>query len=167
MSESSGTEEDGGEVDISSDDLDDVNLGDGGEDTASGDDNTEDNDNINIPDDVQASAGSRLDVDNEDAFVNSVFQSIGEIEQGERVNTVTIRDERLASVFYALGKDQHNERFNDLLNTVRAQMGDSLEEKGERSELFRRLIRIGMENATPELLEAEKEARKKRIDQDY
>jgi len=79
--------------------------------------------------------------------------------------TVSFRDERTAALFNALG--ENDTELQQAVDDVRAAAGVDNDSPGDRSELLRLLVRVGLNEVTPRLAEAEKQARMKRIEDDY
>jgi len=92
-------------------------------------------------------------------------RALGAVDRGDVAKTVSFRDERTAALFRALGENQPE--LQQAIDEARAAAGVDDDSEGDRSELLRLLVRIGLNEVTPELADAEKQARMKRIEDDY
>lgn len=124
-------------------------------------------DDLQVPDGMKQDRGSALDEEAKasERFVDDLAEAMESVESGEVSKTVAFRDERTAALFRAL-KD-NPERLQSTVETVRVEMGVDDDSEGDRSEVLRLLVRSALSEVTPELVDAEKRARVKRIEDDY
>jgi vacuolar-type H+-ATPase subunit I/STV1 len=124
-------------------------------------------DDLQIPDGMNADRGSSLDEEAKttERFVHDLVDALGQIEKGNISKAVSFRDKRTAALFSAL-KD-NPEKLQQAVEDARAVAGVDDDSEGDRSELLRLLVRIGVGEVTPDLADAEKQARLKRIEDDY
>lgn len=124
-------------------------------------------DDLQIPDGMNDNRGSTLDEEAKatDRFVEDLAAALGAVERGEIAKTVSFRDERTAALFRTLGEN-HTE-LQQAVDAARAAAGVEDDSEGDRSELLRLVFRIGLDEVAPELADAEKQARMKRIEDDY
>jgi len=124
-------------------------------------------DDLQIPDGMTDDRGSTLDEEAKatDRFVDDLAAALGAVDRGEVAKTVSFRDERTAALFNALG--ENDTELQQAVDDVRAAAGVDNDSPGDRSELLRLLVRVGLNEVTPRLAEAEKQARMTRIEDDY
>ncbi len=124
-------------------------------------------DDLRIPDGMTDDRGSTLDEEAKatDRFVDDLAAALGAVDRGDVAKTVSFRDERTAALFNALG--ENDTELQQAVDDVRAAAGVDNDSPGDRSELLRLLVRVGLNEVTPRLAEAEKQARMKRIEDDY
>jgi|AntDeeMinimDraft_5_1070356.scaffolds.fasta_scaffold02361_9 hypothetical protein len=124
-------------------------------------------DDLQIPDGMNDDRGSSLDEEAKatERFVDDLAVALGAVDRGDVAKTVSFRDERTAALFRALGENQPE--LQQAIDEARAAAGVDDDSEGDRSELLRLLVRIGLNEVTPELADAEKQARMKRIEDDY
>jgi len=124
-------------------------------------------DDLQIPDGMKQDRGSSLDEEAKatERFVDDLAEAMDGVESGDVSKTVAFRDERTAALFRAL--KENPERLQASVEAVRDEVGVDDDSKGDRSELLRLLVRSALVEVTPELTEAEKRARMKRIEDDY
>ncbi len=124
-------------------------------------------DDLQVPDGMKQDRGSSLDEEAKatERFVDDLAEAIGRVESGDVSKTVAFRDERTAALFRAL-KD-NPERLQTSVEAARDEVGVDDDSEGDRSELLRLLVRSALAEVTPELTEAEKRARVKRVENDY
>jgi len=124
-------------------------------------------DDLQVPDGMKQDRGSSLDEEAKatERFVDDLAEAIGRVESGDVSKTVAFRDERTAALFRAL-KD-NPERLQTSVEAARDEVGVDEDSEGDRSELLRLLVRSALAEVTPELTEAEKRARVKRVENDY
>jgi len=124
-------------------------------------------DDLQVPDGMKQDRGSTLDEEAKatERFVDDLAEAIGRVESGDVSKTVAFRDERTAALFRAL-KD-NPERLQTSIEAARDEVGVDDDSEGDRSELLRLLVRSALAEVTPELTEAEKRARVKRVENDY
>jgi len=124
-------------------------------------------DDLQVPDGMKQDRGSALDEEAKatERFVDDLAEAIGRVESGDVSKTVAFRDERTAALFRAL-KD-NPERLQTSVEAARDEVGVDDDSEGDRSELLRLLVRSALAEVTPELTEAEKRARVKRVENDY
>ncbi|MGM0718615.1 MAG: hypothetical protein ACQET5_15925 [Halobacteriota archaeon] len=124
-------------------------------------------DDLQIPDGMNDNRGSTLDEEAKatDRFVEDLAAALGAVERGEIAKTVSFRDERTAALFRTLG--ENHAELQQAVDAARATAGVEDDSEGDRSELLRLVFRIGLDEVAPELADAEKQARMKRIEDDY
>ena len=124
-------------------------------------------DDLQVPDGMKQDRGSSLDEEAKatERFVDDLAEAMDGVESGDVSKTVAFRDERTAALFRAL--KENPERLQVSVEAVRDEVGVDDDSKGDRSELLRLLVRSALVEVTPELTEAEKRARMKRIEDDY
>ena len=124
-------------------------------------------DDLRIQDGMTDDRGSTLDEEAKatDRFVDDLAAALGAVDRGDVAKTVSFRDERPAALFNALG--ENDTELQQAVDDVRAAAGVDNDSPGDRSELLRLLVRVGLNEVTPRLAEAEKQARMKRIEDDY
>lgn len=124
-------------------------------------------DDIEIPDGMKEDRGSTLDEEAKTTaqFVDDLAKTMESVESGDVSKTVAFRDERIAALFHTL-KDSP-ERLQVAVAAARDEVGVEDDSTGDRSELLRLLVRSALVDVTPELADAEKQARLKRIEEDY
>lgn len=124
-------------------------------------------DDLQIPDGMNDNRGSTLDEEAKatDRFVEDLVAALGAVERGEIAKTVSFRDERTAALFRTLG--ENHAELQQAVDAARAAAGVEDDSEGDRSELLRLVFRIGLDEVAPELADAEKQARMKRIEDDY
>ena len=124
-------------------------------------------DDLQIPEGMNDDRGSSLDEEAKASqrFVDDLAAALGAVERGDVAKTVSFRDERTAALFRALGENPSE--LQSAIQEARHAAGVDDDSEGDRSELLRLLVRIGIGEVTPELADAEKQARMKRIEDDY
>lgn len=124
-------------------------------------------DDLQIPDGMKDDRGSTLDEEAKatERFVEDLASALGAVERGDVAKTVSFRDERTAALFNALGENPTE--LQQAIQDARATAGVDDDSEGDRSELLRLLVRIGLNEVTPGLADSEKQARMKRIEDDY
>lgn len=124
-------------------------------------------DDLQVPDGMKQDRGSTLDEEAKatERFVDDLAEAIGRVESGDVSKTVAFRDERTAALFRALKNNP--ERLQTSVEAARDEVGVDDDSEGDRSELLRLLVRSALAEVTPELTEAEKRARVKRVENDY
>jgi len=124
-------------------------------------------DDLQIPEGMADDRGSTLDEEAKasERFVDDLAAALGAVERGDVAKTVSFRDERTAALFRALGENPSE--LQSAIQDARHAAGVEDDSEGDRSELLRLLVRIGIGEVTPELADAEKQARMKRIEDDY
>jgi ABC-type transporter Mla subunit MlaD len=124
-------------------------------------------DDLQIPDGMNDDRGSSLDEEAKatERFVDDLAVALGAVDRGDVAKTVSFRDERTAALFRALGENKPE--LQQAIDEARAAADVDDDSEGDRSELLRLLVRIGLNEVTPELADAEKQARMKRIEDDY
>lgn len=113
----------------------------------------------------QTERGSRADdaagTTDGDVLAESIETYLGEIDDGERQKTLSVWDGRMVALFAALDEDANQDRLNALAATLRDRLdvgdGDA-DGDADRSEVLRLVVRLGVREADPELLEATRDA---------
>jgi len=124
-------------------------------------------DDLQIPDGMNDDRGSTLDEEAKasERFVDDLAAALGAVERGDIAKTVSFRDERTAALFNTLGENPSE--LQQAIEDARAAACVDDDSEGDRSELLRLLVRVGLSEVTPGLADAEKQARMKRIEDDY
>lgn len=124
-------------------------------------------DDLDVPDGMNDDRGSALDEEAKatERFVDDLADTMAEIESGDVSKTVAFRDERTAALLHTL--NENPDRLQTAVEAAREAVGVADDAAGDRSELLRLLIRSALSDVTPELADAEKQARLKRIEDDY
>ncbi len=124
-------------------------------------------DDLKIPEGMADDRGSTLDEEAKatDRFVDDLAAALGAVERGDVAKTVSFRDGRTAALFNALG--ENDSELQQAVEDARAAAGVDDDSEGDRSELLRLLVRLGLNEVTPRLADAEKQARMQRIEDDY
>lgn len=96
------------------------------------------------------SPGSRTESGNStpDAFSEAVEQALVDINRGEKSKNLSVRDEHVAAVLYALEEVGGEKEIGEALQ----QLANRNERDVDRSEILRSALRIGLEEVAPELM---------------
>jgi len=109
------------------------------------------------------SSGNRLERDNPQAqpdFVDALVAALDEIEDGDRSDTFTAYDPKLAAVLEALESDARmDETFEQLRDSYD---GDSGLDSPSRSAIIRLAVRVGFQEGTDEVLDDLRDAVERR-----
>ncbi len=115
----------------------------------------------------QTERGSRLEEstsNGEAAFTDDVLKVIEQIDAGDRQKTIAVRDQPMAALLTAL--EEHPDRMQKIGNQFRESLGRETADEFDRSEIFRLAVRVGIEEAAPEVMADLREAHSKYAAQD-
>jgi len=90
------------------------------------------------------------------ALEEAIVRAFEEIDAGNRPQNLTVRDEKLAALFGGL---EDADRLDELMTRAAEQIGAEPPEKVTRANTLRMLIRAGLVESTPDILETSKRAR--------
>lgn len=101
---------------------------------------------------AQSPAASTEGSDLEEAMV----ELLGEIEAGEVSKTLSVRDSRLAALVRAL---EETSDLDDVGESLRSELGREGDNGStDRSEMLRLAVRLGLQQAAPEVLDTARDA---------
>jgi hypothetical protein len=90
------------------------------------------------------------------ALEDAILQAIEDVDAGDRPQNLTVRDEKLAALFGGL---EDADRLDELMICAAEQIGADPPEKVTRANALRMVIRTGLVESAPDLLETSKDAR--------
>jgi len=90
------------------------------------------------------------------ALEDAILQAIEDVDSGDRPQNLTVRDEKLAALF---GGVEDADRLDELMIRAAKQIGADPPEKVTRANALRMVIRAGLVESAPDLLETSKDAR--------
>ena len=83
------------------------------------------------------------------AFSDAVEQALIDINRGDKSKNLSVRDEHIAAILYALEELDEDEHVGEQLQ----QLANRNEREVDRSEILRSALRVGLEQVAPELME--------------
>lgn len=87
---------------------------------------------------------------------NAIVQAFEEIDAGDRPQNLTVRDEKLAAL---LGGLEDAERLDEVMVRAAETLGTEPPEKVTRANTLRMLIRLGLVESVPDIVETSSAAR--------
>ena len=89
---------------------------------------------------------------NEPDFIEQIVAMLDDVDSGERGKILSLYDPQLAALIYALETDDR--RFNEVIGALQETANRQIDtEDVGRTELLKLAVRIGLQEAAPELLE--------------
>ena len=89
---------------------------------------------------------------NEPDFIEQIVAMLNDVDSGERGKILSLYDPQLAALIYALETDDR--RFNEVIGALQETANRQIDtEDVGRTELLKLAVRIGLQEAAPELLE--------------
>ena len=89
---------------------------------------------------------------NEPDFIEQIVAMLDDVDSGERGKILSLYDPQLAALIYALEMDDR--RFNEVVGALQETANRQVDtEDAGRTELLKLAVRIGLQEAAPELLE--------------
>ena len=89
---------------------------------------------------------------NEPDFIEQIVAMLDDVDSGERGKILSLYDPQLAALIYALEMDDR--RFNEVVGALQETANRQIDtEDVGRTELLKLAVRIGLQEAAPELLE--------------
>ena len=89
---------------------------------------------------------------NEPDFIEQIVAMLDDVDSGERGKILSLYDPQLAALIYALEIDDR--RFNEVVGALQETANRQVDtEDAGRTELLKLAVRIGLQEAAPELLE--------------
>ena len=89
---------------------------------------------------------------NEPDFIEQIVAMLDDVDSGERGKILSLYDPQLAALIYALEMDDR--RFNEVVGALQETANQQVDtEDAGRTELLKLAVRIGLQEAAPELLE--------------
>ena len=89
---------------------------------------------------------------NEPDFIEQIVAMLDDVDSGERGKILSLYDPQLAALIYALETDDR--RFNEVIGALQETANQQIDtEDVGRTELLKLAVRIGLQEAAPELLE--------------
>jgi hypothetical protein len=107
----------------------------------------------------QTDPGTRAEAESEepeDDLEDAIVDVLGSIEAGETSKTLSVRDDRLAALILGLEDTAELDGIGKALN-ANLEQTDS-DEDFDRSEVIRLAIRVGLNEAAPEVVETARDA---------
>lgn len=92
----------------------------------------------------------------ENTLTNAIINSFEEIDEG-RSKTLSLRDENIAALVYGL--ETHSDNLQAVGKTLRNELDRDDSGTVDRSELLRLAIRVGLQQAAPDVIEAAGDAK--------
>lgn len=96
-------------------------------------------------------------------LVNAIEEELAEIEQEDRHKTVSVWDGEMAALLAVLEEQPAEMQHVD--EALREQLGIASSDTTDRSEVVRLLLRVGLQEATPEVMAALEDAMRRRVTQ--
>ncbi|MFC6838363.1 hypothetical protein [Halomarina ordinaria] len=93
--------------------------------------------------------------DDVDELETAIVEALEAINQRGKAKTLSVRDERLAAVIYGLEATGEIETVGASLQSA---LGRDVDDSVDRSELLRLALRVGLQEAAPEVIETAKSA---------
>ena len=108
----------------------------------------------------QTDVGTRAEAesagDGTDGLEDAIVTLLGEVERGDISKTLSVRDEQLTALIRGL---EETGSLDDVGTSLKEELGrDDDEAMTDRSELLRLAVRLGMQEAAPEVVETAREA---------
>ncbi|RKS74160.1 hypothetical protein BDK61_4864 [Haloarcula quadrata] len=108
----------------------------------------------------QTDVGTRAEAETTDDETNELEDAIvtllGEVESGDVSKTLSVRDEQLAALIRGL---EETDSLADVGTPLKEELGrDDDKDVTDRSELLRLAVRLGLQQAAPEVVETARDA---------
>jgi len=106
----------------------------------------------------QTQKGSRVGAaaEQSEEKTDPLLEEYRDIVAGDSSITLSFRDEVIAGILNAAGDDE--DLHHSIASPLQAELDNDVEHAGDRSELLRQLVRVGLRNAVPETAEEAREA---------
>jgi hypothetical protein len=106
--------------------------------------------------DVGTRAEAESDGDGTDRLEDAIVTLLGDVERGDISKTLSVRDEQLTALIRGL---EETGRLDDVGTSLKDELGrDDDEAMTDRSELLRLAVRLGIQEAAPEVVETARDA---------
>ena len=102
---------------------------------------------------AQSERGSRLEEDDSGAvdLVDDIIDALDAIENGDQRKTIALRDQSGAALLTALMENP--ERLKQVGDELREALDRDVDDEYDRSEIVRLALRVGLQNASPDVVE--------------
>lgn len=118
----------------------------------------------------QTESGDRIDQAGADieraALQETIEANLAEVNSGDRQKTVSVWDGEIAALVAALEADEHSDALQAIGEALRAEFDVSSTEAVDRSEVLRRALRLGLQQAAPSYMDTLREAVREHATQD-
>lgn len=114
---------------------------------------------------TRAESGADGDENDQDELEDAIVELLGDVEDGSTSKTLSVRDERLAALVRAL---EQTGEIDDVGGAFNEQLGrDPNSDDVDRSELLRLAVRLGLQEAAPEVLDTARDAYARRASEQF
>jgi hypothetical protein len=102
---------------------------------------------------AQSERGSRLEEDDSGTsdLVGDIIDALDAIENGDQRKTIALRDQSGAALLTALMENP--ERLKQVGDELREALDRDVDDEYDRSEIVRLALRVGLQNASPDVVE--------------
>ncbi|MDL0119142.1 hypothetical protein PNQ29_05255 [Halobacterium salinarum] len=102
---------------------------------------------------AQSERGSRLEEDDSGAvdLVDDIIDALDAIENGDQRKTIALRDQSAAALLTALMENP--ERSKQVGDELREALDRDVDDEYDRSEIVRLALRVGLQHASPDVVE--------------
>jgi hypothetical protein len=105
---------------------------------------------------VGTRAESESSSDETSDLEDAIVTLLGEVQNGDVSKTLSVRDEQLTALIRGL---EETDSINDVGASLREKLGrDSATDGTDRSEILRLAVRVGLQEAAPEVVETARDA---------